>query len=399
MFDQVLLRIGINSSAVSAGLGRVTGLVKGWTTSIAHHLTGALGGIFAFAAIERGFERIKERILAIKRVSADLGVNTNFAQNLMIQSENQGLDMEAFEKPLLRFSALIGQAKEGSVEARKKLVDWGLATKESDFKAMNLQTGLVALSKSFEGLNDAEKRNAMLSDLTVKGLAALVPILESGATQIEKMGKSNFFSNLTPQSITFWQKFWVAAKTVGRTVYTTGANLIAGVISRRMDEIPEIGKVKDAQEKVNKLTAENISLEQKRLEYQSQMNQLKERESELTAEISDRGKPTLEALASQGRRITGMDKVPRGLASVRVLSPAIRQAMAISSMEDREAAAFAMGNNSQAQALRSEADKMRAASPFLRREDKFPMAKTESELESIDNRLKEGLLIKAFQTQ
>lgn len=406
MFDQVLLRIGINSSAVSAGLGRVTGLVKGWTTSIAHHLAGALGGIFAFAAIERGFERIKERILAIKRVSDDLGVNTNFAQGLMFQSEKAGLGMEEFEKPLLRFSALLGQAKEGSVEARKKLIDWGLATKDTNFKAFNLQDGLVALSKSFDGLNDVEKRNAMLSELTGKGYQNIIPIMEKGAAGIERMSSNNPLTKITPETIKEANGLYEVIKKISEVVWASGSNAVMGLFGKISGgqinrEREEFEKMRDTLTKTDEIKQDSVKLTEEENAFQREKNELIERELELRGKIDDRGKLSVEALAAQGRRLSGTSKVPRGLSAVRVITPAMRQAMDIASLEDREAVAFAMGDISGATSARSEADKARRGLGVgFRLEDRRPIEGLQNTLDDLHKVMTtKGIAISAIRTQ
>src|SRR5258706_7104394 len=132
--EEILIRLGVDARAVTSGLQRVGAGIRGWAASLTEDLKGHFGRMFAAGyAIVKGeqfLETIKERIIAIKRAQEELGASSNLVQGLFLEAEKHGLNYESTVKPLMKFSAMLGEAKAGSIEARGKLTQYAIATKD-----------------------------------------------------------------------------------------------------------------------------------------------------------------------------------------------------------------------------------------------------------------------------
>src|SRR5579872_2701197 len=149
-FEQILIRMGVDAQAVVAGLNKVSSYAKGWATGFAHDMKTTMGrmfvGYFGVQGLEAGasktmewLEETNRKILAIKNDSRNLGVSTNFVQGIMLEATKSGYAFEQIEKPLGHLNELLGQAKDGSLQAREKLVQFGLATKDTKWDSLNLK--------------------------------------------------------------------------------------------------------------------------------------------------------------------------------------------------------------------------------------------------------------------
>src|SRR5690242_449407 len=117
-FEQILIRLGLDAKALTAGLTRTTSFVKGWATGLVsdlqHHVIGRFAGLYIF---EKMFEGIKEKALFVQRTAKETGLNTNMVQGLVNELGYAGEGFEGMNKPLGKFNELIGKAKQGSIEA------------------------------------------------------------------------------------------------------------------------------------------------------------------------------------------------------------------------------------------------------------------------------------------
>jgi hypothetical protein len=211
--EEILLTLGVDYKNVVSGLQRAGSYIAGWGTSLAHTVKSqffhALAAERVFEYLIQGAEAVSERIVAIKRVSEELGASTNMVQGLFIAAEKKGLDKEAIVRPLIRLSALLGEAKDGSVKARQELVQYGIATKETNWQTMRFADALSSLQQRFKTLN-TEQQNSMLKQLIgVKGASSVRSILEG--SDVRKMDEGSVFK-ISPENLRFYQELFAAQK-------------------------------------------------------------------------------------------------------------------------------------------------------------------------------------------
>jgi len=390
MTEQFLLRFGVNMQAVTTGLQKTSAQIKAWGASLVtsfkeHAKSMALGFAAGFASekiigtIEKVFEQVNEKIILIKRTMADLGVSSNFAQGIFGALSFAGLAPESATRPLTKFNVLIGQAKLGMIEARQKMIEWGLATKDENWNVYNLQTGIGKLRDRFHELNDSQKRSAMLADVMGKGFSAVIPILELTDTKFKNLDKSNFFRKLSPEAIALFQGIRLAKKQVTGSFAVTAANTIAqygGFLlagsGRFIEFFAKMGK---SGEKTNEQVQEEVEL---RREVTDEL----EKQAQLMNKIKDEGKLSIAALAAEGRAKTGI-QAPRYYG----VSSRMREAMRIDTLERKAENAFKRGDDEGFSRLRGEAAQMRRAASWASSADQNPMHQTEYELAKVNEKL------------
>jgi hypothetical protein len=137
----------------------------------------------------------------------------------------------------------------------------------------------------------------------------------------------------------------------------------------------------DAEKQGFTLAEKRQEIENKRLETQRSI-------LELTEHINDRTKFGNEELAQRAAEIMGVGKIPRGLSSIRTLTPALMAAYRVRSLEDQAKVATAYGNSGLASHLQSEADRVRGFNPALKFGERYPIEKTQFQIQQMSEAMK-----------
>ena len=415
-FEQITIRLGVDASAVTSGLTRIGSYIKGWAGSIVHHLKSDLGHLLVGAGIIETFRRLEERILAINRVSKETGASTNFVQSIMRVAAESGIGFESMAAGLARFNKQLGAAKMGETDVIKKLTDMHVITGKTSAQTINFTGAIHNLAVRFDQLNDKQKQAYLLSQAFGKGYAELMPIFEGGAAAVDKMSGGNFFTRISESSIKNIQATHAFLSASGNVAVSTTANVIFGLgkklstasillatliknphdaffngpgIDQKLSEnIKKWEQHIDKERVESELQAEadkdGITVEEKKIQLLRQETELKEKSAELSAQIADRDKLSVDEMASKARKYTG-NRDP--LDAFHTVTPRMMAALGIKNLEQRARVQFLLGNDAKSNALQGEADKLRANSPWMKRMDQNPMQKTELELEKVNSQL------------
>jgi hypothetical protein len=375
--DEILMRVGINAQGVVNGMGKITGFMKAQTELLMEDLQGMAGRWLGVLGVEKMFESLHERVTAIKHAADSTGLSVELIQGIFNKLNEEGIDYEKVIRPLSQLAGLTGDSK-------KFLGD---------------------LAEAYVHLNTQEERNAMLMNLGIKNWQSLIPILEEGRAGIEKMSEPNMFklSDLEVKDITtMWEGMkgglngilGLAAKVVAvvgaipRNIAAVAYSIVHGEpleqVQKRAeaaDERSEYAKAEAAAE------AEGFTLAQKRAEIEEGINKLMEQRAHLQEQISDRDKLGVNELAERARKLLGLQKTPRGLESIYSVTPAMSAALQIQTLEDQAKVAQAMGNGAAADRLQSRADAIRAQRPELKRNERYPIEKTQEQIENINKQV------------
>jgi len=402
----------LNLIPFRAGLGRATAMLRGWLTSTTHEMGHGIGkfftGFLVFEGLKRGLEHIKEQIIEINRLSEETGASTNFIQSMMLEAKISGVQLESLMMPITRFNTLIGRAKMGHVDAILKLQEMGLASSKGAISALNYESAMKKLKESFDKAGNPAKQDAILFDAFGRGAYKLAPIFRQTNEEFNKMFKGNSFTKINLGAIEDFLSIWKAIKVAAQSAWATIINVLdlplkgyreiskfIGAIAGGAKSWGAINKVmNDSGEKEKELTAEKelsnqadedgISLQKEKLEVQNKYLTLLEKQAELQAEIADRDKESVKELAEKARHLTGI-KSP--LQQSHTVTARMRTALKIDTLEERAKLEFERGHDEKSRRLQSEADQIRAASPWMKRQDRNPMAKTESELATVNSNL------------
>lgn len=413
-FEQILIRLGVDATAVSSGLNRVSNYVKAWGSNLVEDLKGSFLRLFAAGAAVEGLNKIREKISEIKTLAEETGTNTNFIQGLMQEAAKSGEDVEVLASGITRFNKLIGAAKSGAVSAIIQLKDMHVVTDKNSISTLNFTNAMHNLSIRFEELNDKQKQAYLLSQAFGKSYAALTPIFERG--NIDALNSGNYFTKIRPDTIGSFQTEYRSIVNFLNSAGATTANFIGSLyIGTRnwINAIARLGELihgpaayskavtqdyldftqqnQKSEEKVThekmiqaEADREGISAAELKTKILNEQSDLLEKQSDLTATIADRDKESVSEMASQARKILGI-KSP--LERFHTVTPRMRMALRIDDLEDRAKIEGLRGNDAIASRYQSEADRIRASSPWLKRQDQNPMAKTESELSRVNQQL------------
>jgi hypothetical protein len=387
-FEQITIRLGVDATAVTAGLGKVGNYVKGWGVSLVSAMKSQLGSLIGAGMFLESLNKVKEKILEISRVSRETGASTNFVQGMMMKAAEVGADFNQMAAGIAKFNKLLGQAKMGSVGALKTLSDMHVLTDKNSISNLKFADAMHNLAIRFDQLNDKQKQAYLLSQAFGKGYTALTPVFEGGAKEVDELSDGNFFTKINPQVISDYAAAWKGLKIAGMGVLATFANLtgrralLAGPIIDKMKSLDKrTSEEKDLQ---NIADQEGISIGQEKVKILEEQAKLLEQQAELSATIADRDKDSVETLAQESRKILGL-KGP--LLQAHTVTPRMRQALSIETLEERAKLAWRRGDDASSARFQSQADQLRSASPWLKRADQNPMLKTESELSRVNAQL------------
>jgi len=148
------------------------------------------------------------------------------------------------------------------------------------------------------------------------------------------------------------------------------------------------GAVINKTEAANAAEEQSISILEKKNELQSNLNDLIEKQAELSSAISDRDKDSVSSMAAKARQILHQKSPTERLHTV---TPAARLALQVDTLEQRaKIAAQYQNRQGESQRLQAEADRIRK-NPVnawaFKRADQDPMHKTEFELQQVNMKL------------
>lgn len=417
-FEQILIRLGLDAKAVTAGLTRVTSFVKGWATGLVHdlqhHVIGRLAGLVIF---ERLFEGFKEKALFVQRTAKETGLSTNMIQGMVNELGFVGEGFEGISKPLGKFNELIGKAKLGSIEARTKLMDLGIVTKAEEIDSLNLTKALAAAKIQFDKIGDASIRAARMEEMFGKSWERLMPVLELSKDRFDELDKSNFFTKLRPATLDAFQSITGNVKRGQGSIGTFLANILGAVspvaLASRLMEFKTLSSatiswfekqkylllgIKSAEIEQLHAAQENLGTAQETTEAYLQQTKLKREQLDLENRIADRSKFTIDQLAEKGFRLKGR-RFPEALRNIHAITPAIANAMNIKTLETAAKDATAMGDLQRASELQSRADLLATRNFALKSIDREPMKDVYDKLDDIHFTMeRSGLLVKGIKT-
>jgi len=448
-FEQIMIKLGVDGSAVKVGLGSVTQTVKAWIPTIrqqigsifsggagglanafkkpfaamkaqmsllAHDLRGSmgrmLGGYIAFEGIKRGLESIKEQIIEVNRISEETGASTNFVQSMMLQANIAGVSLESLMSPIVKFNQLIGKAKMGDVSALAKLDEIGVAHNRGEANALGYEEAMKKLKVAFDHAGDSAKKDAILFDAFGRSSFRMAGIFRQSSADFNKMFEGNFFTKISSSSIDTMMDLQRGVKTVGQVAMSVGANVLnavlwpwkkasqeIGILSTGQiptwKKISEIDKesIRDNEKKAaaaameNQAAKDGVTVEEEKAKILNSQNDLLEKQAELTSEIADRDKMSVNDMASKAQKAMGVITPMQMMEKMHTVTPRMRIAANIKTLEEQAQVAWLEGNDKASAKFQSEADRIRKSNPWMMRKDVNPMSKTELELGRVNMQL------------
>ncbi|MDE2099887.1 MAG: hypothetical protein KGL39_21720 [Patescibacteria group bacterium] len=386
--EQILIRMGLDAKAVVSGLNKVSSLSKGWATGFVQDMRTTMGrmfiGYFGIQGLEMGarkavniMEEANRRALAIRNDARNLGVSTNFIQGIMMEANKAGYAYEQIEKPLSHLNDLLQDARIGSIDARTKLLQFGIATKDVKWDSLNLGDVLSNLAEQQKKSGNAAASSYRDAQLMGKGWQSLIPILQQGGDAIKKLNDDAWFK-VSPDVIAKQTAIYGYGKTGSQGLGAIMAGLSTHFLSGayRLFEMIKLNKAAfsdsewkknnplmlkgeeiNKQQELNDAVAYNNELLYKQVELNNQILKKTLERDKAEARIQDRYKPTLEQMADRTRKLLGLP-TPEELNFT--ISPQDLQALRIDTLRRQAGVAYERGQGGVAKGLISESDQAAA---------------------------------------
>lgn len=423
--EQILIRMGVDAKAVVTGLNAVTITARSWANTISQTIsspfqkaqtaangyfknigTSMLGSLKGFlpalaaGVILETLAKISEKISDIKRVAQATGANSNFIQSLMLKGS-----IDEFTMPLVKFSTLLGNAKNGMPDAILKLNDMGVTTAKAGAKTLTYTQAIHNLAVAYQNLKDPSQKAALLTEAFGRSGYKMAQIFNQGVGAVDKMNQNSIFK-ISPSTISDFSTVKNDLKMIGNGAMAATANFLGGItkgyktitgfvgaiaggaknfteINRSMMQVNQQEQEKFLNEGLaNAAAEEGITVQEKKSEIINKQNELLQKQQELQSEIDDRGKSTIAEMAAHARKRLGIPEPQNYTVSARE-----REALRIDTLEKKSKIAFDNGDDEKFKGLRSEADRARAGFAGGTYKDRNPLGRTEVELAKVNDQL------------
>jgi hypothetical protein len=177
---------GIGAGLKAAGTSAVSGLGPGGAVGVGLAAIGPAGiaaaaGIgaisIAAAGAVKAIEAVAERADSLINLSSKTGLTTDFLQQLEFAGGKVGVSLDQASSAVITLQRTLGEAAQGSEQARQKFADIGVSWKELQGLRPEQQFALVA--QALGTIPDQERLVAAGADLMGKGFADLIPLIKS----------------------------------------------------------------------------------------------------------------------------------------------------------------------------------------------------------------------------
>jgi len=370
------------------------GILGKVATAVVHPVSLATG---ALAMIASGVISRGRAAGAILQNSSAAGFSVEGYQGLMRQAGREEGGPEAAQSAIGHLMGQAGAAASGSEGAYRSFRRWGVAITDVNGRLLAgeqiYKNVLDTLNKMPEGLS----RTTAATELLGNEWRKLEREISEGSAGFDaSKGGLSKQSLLTrklmgqgigdvPHGVWNWIKranAWSDNLVLGHEGRTGSAANIAR-LTLQGQGLDEQLSILNARRNLSSPSRLASALKKVNPELYLERKSTLEAQTDVQNALADRGKSSLDSLAESGRRFTGMPH--RRLYG---MTARMRTALNIQDLDERANLAWQQGKDGQFTKLRSEADKMRAANPWLAANDRNPTLKMENSLSSIDARVK-----------
>lgn len=281
--DEILIKMGIDASAVGRGLRSVRGTVSSFADSLKSTMK-TLSGPLTAAGMLASMKAAIDMANQIDRTAEASGMGAEAFQRYRYAVTSIGNSAKTAERTLAELGRTIGEAREGSEKAREKFDKWGIALR-TDFGIKKTDQVLGDIADKLKAIEDPTRRNLMAVELLGSQAAKLLPILVKGREGLEAAARgASIFSekdlenlrnadsliNQTQSRLTIWAGkllgvFGDVAKAAGEISTGIDPRILAKEEARQWME----GRERKQQADFDAAQAEDAVAEAKRLEEQA----------------------------------------------------------------------------------------------------------------------------------
>jgi hypothetical protein len=188
--DEIMVRLGLNSSAFQEGMKSATRATEGFQSKLMGPLNAvkgfgaALGGAFALNT----FQGITDHAEKLRNLAEGLNVSTTELQKWQNAMEFSGVSSETATKALTKFTSKINSAAGGSGEVAEAFAKIGVSIQDSGGKARGTMEILGDVADAFSEMEDKTERSRVAVELFGKQGLKMVAPLSQGREALERIG-------------------------------------------------------------------------------------------------------------------------------------------------------------------------------------------------------------------
>jgi type II secretory pathway component PulJ len=188
--DEIMVRLGLNSSAFQEGMKSATRATEGFQAKLMGPLNAvkgfgaALGGAFALNTLQG----ITDHAEKLRNLAEGLNVSTTELQKFQNAMEFSGVSSETATKALTKFTSKINSAAGGSGEVAEAFAKIGVSIQDSGGKARGTMEILGDVADAFSEMEDKTERSRIAVELFGKQGLKMVAALSQGREEMERTG-------------------------------------------------------------------------------------------------------------------------------------------------------------------------------------------------------------------
>lgn len=161
------------------------------TNKAASLLKAAIGGLAVGLAVRRIAQFTNDAIKAgdtIAKTADKVGVGIEALQKLRFAADLAGISQEKLDSSLERFTKRIGEASQGTGEAKKALEILGVSFTDANGKIRPTEAVLSAVADAMASVETPAQRAALAAQLFGREGVGLVNLLKGGSSALQKFG-------------------------------------------------------------------------------------------------------------------------------------------------------------------------------------------------------------------
>ena len=251
MNDEIMVRLGLNSSAFQEGMKSATRTTEGFQAKLMGPLNAvkgfgaALGGAFALNTLQN----ITDHAEKLRNLAEGLNVSTTELQKWQNAMEFAGVSGETSTKALTKFTSKLSSAASGSGDVAEAFANMGIAVQDAGGKARGTMEILGDVADMFATMEDKSQRSRIAVELFGKQGLKMVAALSQGREEMERTG--NLKHIISPEALESLDKMGDDLKEVYDSLKGRGAEALGIVAPFVSSAIELFRSVFDAGEEFN----------------------------------------------------------------------------------------------------------------------------------------------------
>ena len=153
-------------------------------------LAGVFAGAFAVRQIVQFGNEALELADNIGKTADSLKVSTEFLQKYQFAAGQSGMSTEEFNKSMMVFSKLVGQASIRTSEVGRTLEKFGIQIKNANGESRAVEDVFLDLMKALDGVENAFERNAILADVFGRAGLKMSVLMKDGSEAMKDLAES-----------------------------------------------------------------------------------------------------------------------------------------------------------------------------------------------------------------